>query len=59
MNCLRSCLLGCLVLASSAEAAEIRLPAKKDFHLFLLVGQSNMAGRGRSPRWTGGRFLAC
>ncbi len=47
MNCLRSCLLGCLVLASSAEAAEIRLPAKKDFHLFLLVGQSNMAGRGK------------
>lgn len=23
------------------------IPAKKDFHLFLLVGQSNMAGRGK------------
>lgn len=24
----------------------IKLPAKENFHLFLLVGQSNMAGRG-------------
>lgn len=28
------------------QAAEPQLPAKQDFHLFLLVGQSNMAGRG-------------
>ena len=48
MNCLRSCLLGCLVLVSSSTAAaETKLPAKKDFHLYLLVGQSNMAGRGK------------
>jgi hypothetical protein len=26
--------------------AEVRLPKQADFHLFLLVGQSNMAGRG-------------
>ncbi len=27
--------------------ANIKLPAKERFHLFLLVGQSNMAGRGK------------
>src|SRR3954469_12517427 len=25
----------------------VQLPAKKDFHLFILAGQSNMAGRGK------------
>ena len=25
----------------------MQLPAKKDFHLFILAGQSNMAGRGK------------
>ena len=30
----------------AAAAGPIALPAKADFHLFLLVGQSNMAGRG-------------
>lgn len=36
-----------LSLASSSLAAEpVKLPAKEKFHLFLLVGQSNMAGRG-------------
>jgi hypothetical protein len=30
-----------------ASAAELKLPDKKDFHLFLLAGQSNMAGRGK------------
>ena len=35
--------VGCVELQSASSAA---LPAKKDFHLFLLVGQSNMAGRG-------------
>jgi hypothetical protein len=34
------CLLGLL------RAQEFRLPPKDQFHLFLLVGQSNMAGRG-------------
>jgi hypothetical protein len=29
------------------RAEEVKLPAKKDFHLFLLAGQSNMAGRGK------------
>ena len=35
------CLLG-----SFARAQTPALPAKENFHLFLLVGQSNMAGRG-------------
>lgn len=30
----------------SLPAQDMPLPAKEDFHLFLLVGQSNMAGRG-------------
>jgi len=34
-----------LAFAQPTNAAE--LPAKKSFHLFLLVGQSNMAGRGK------------
>ena len=34
-------------LAASLDASEpIKLPPKEKFHLFLLVGQSNMAGRG-------------
>lgn len=28
------------------DTASIKLPAKADFHLYLLMGQSNMAGRG-------------
>ncbi len=39
-----------LLLAASSTRADdaptIKLPPKEDFHLFLLVGQSNMAGRG-------------
>ena len=36
------------LLAASFSPAEepIKLPVKEKFHLFLLVGQSNMAGRG-------------
>lgn len=36
------------LLAASFSPAEetLKLPAKEKFHLFLLVGQSNMAGRG-------------
>ncbi len=30
----------------AAAEEEIKLPAKEKFHLYLLVGQSNMAGRG-------------
>lgn len=30
-----------------ASADEVKLPEKKDFQLFLLAGQSNMAGRGK------------
>jgi hypothetical protein len=38
----------CLMLAT-AFAAEggAKMPAKEKFHLYLLIGQSNMAGRGR------------
>src|SRR4051794_2079406 len=39
-----------LLLASilpTLAADPVQLPAKKDFHLFILAGQSNMAGRGK------------
>ncbi|MFO7937034.1 MAG: sialate O-acetylesterase [Kiritimatiellia bacterium] len=37
-----------ITLASPGFAAdEIKIPAKEKFHLFLMVGQSNMAGRGK------------
>ncbi len=39
-------LLGGLALPAPAADA-VTLPAKEKFHLFLLVGQSNMAGRGK------------
>ena len=35
-------LIGLLITSASAQS----LPSKEKFHLFLLVGQSNMAGRG-------------
>ena len=35
-----------LLLVGFANAQEVSPPAKENFHLFLLVGQSNMAGRG-------------
>jgi hypothetical protein len=35
-----------LYLISFLTAQEVKLPPKEQFHLFLLVGQSNMAGRG-------------
>jgi len=34
-------------LAIAQDSDEVRLPSKEKFHLFLLVGQSNMAGRGK------------
>jgi len=45
MNLRLLSLLGCFI-ASSVTAQPAPLPAKEKFHLFLLVGQSNMAGRG-------------
>ena len=36
-----------VVTATDFAAAQSSLPAKEKFHLFLLVGQSNMAGRGK------------
>jgi hypothetical protein len=42
-----SVLLATLSLSVGASAAEsVRLPAKEKLHLYLLIGQSNMAGRG-------------
>lgn len=39
--------LAVLSLCASAAAAEpVSLPAKEKLHLYLLIGQSNMAGRG-------------
>ncbi len=41
----------CLVLIgtafSLAQESDIELPSKENFHLYLLAGQSNMAGRGK------------
>lgn len=31
----------------AGESAKVQLPAQENFHLFFLVGQSNMAGRGK------------
>lgn len=41
-----SCFFAVLLLATSGFAQQVSLPTKEKFHLFLLVGQSNMAGRG-------------
>ncbi|MGE9291842.1 MAG: sialate O-acetylesterase, partial [Puniceicoccales bacterium] len=35
-----------VVLGLDAFASDVALPEKENFHLFLLAGQSNMAGRG-------------
>lgn len=43
---LRLIALGSLAAAGVASAQNPALPPKEKFHLFLLVGQSNMAGRG-------------
>ena len=31
----------------AAQSAEVKLPDREQFHLYLLIGQSNMAGRGK------------
>ena len=45
----RSFLFAALAIAATSNLAHAQttLPAKDKFHLFLLVGQSNMAGRGK------------
>lgn len=42
----RSILLLALSFVTCSAADPVPLPAREKFHLFLLVGQSNMAGRG-------------
>lgn len=39
--------LFCLASLESRAADAVQLPAKEKFHLFILAGQSNMAGRGK------------
>lgn len=42
--------LACIFVGSCSTAisqGSIEIPAKENFHLYLLVGQSNMAGRGK------------
>ncbi len=46
LRLLASLALACLAALAPARAQAPALPAKENFHLFLLVGQSNMAGRG-------------
>lgn len=43
---IRLILSAIIIFATFAPAADTPLPAKDKFYLFLLVGQSNMAGRG-------------
>ena len=40
-------LLSLSSISLAEEAVAVKLPPKENFHLFLLVGQSNMAGRGK------------
>jgi len=46
MRFFRCCLISLALSLGCARAESPALPAKANFHLFLLVGQSNMAGRG-------------
>jgi pimeloyl-ACP methyl ester carboxylesterase len=46
---MRSCLVLAAILAAGSVGAaepEVKLPSRERFHLYLLIGQSNMAGRG-------------
>ncbi|MFN7139337.1 MAG: sialate O-acetylesterase, partial [Limisphaerales bacterium] len=36
----------CLLLSFAAHGDGVKLPKKKELHIYLLMGQSNMAGRG-------------
>jgi hypothetical protein len=40
-------MLSLSILSTLSAAENPKLPAKKDFELYLLIGQSNMAGRGK------------
>jgi len=42
-----SLILGFLFFQAISLRGATELPTKENFHLFLLVGQSNMAGRGK------------
>jgi hypothetical protein len=44
---MRKLILLLTVLVACVRPAAADLPAKKNFHVFLLIGQSNMAGRGK------------
>jgi hypothetical protein len=58
---LRFLILLAPLLSAFTAAQEVKPPEKKDFHLFLLAGQSNMAGRGKQDdesRKTDPRILA-
>ena len=49
------------LLAPFCAAQEVKIPEKKNFQLFILAGQSNMAGRGKVDdiaRQTNSRILA-
>lgn len=49
------------LLAPFSPAQEVKIPEKKNFELFLLAGQSNMAGRGKADevsKRTDSRILA-
>ena len=46
MRIVQICLLLLVTVSTSLAAEPIELPDRDQVHLFLLVGQSNMAGRG-------------
>jgi hypothetical protein len=47
MKTLPAFLIAALAFLTSSRADEVKPPAKEKFQLFLLAGQSNMAGRGK------------
>ncbi len=40
------CFYFCIFFCAGTDNESVKLPEKENFHLFLLAGQSNMAGRG-------------
>ncbi len=53
MKALPRLLVICSLLHSVAPAEEVKLPSSEKLHLFLLAGQSNMAGRGKADAASG------
>jgi hypothetical protein len=47
MKLLKVILLSFIALADKSQDHAVKLPAKEKFQIFLLAGQSNMAGRGK------------